>query len=400
MSDWRTLLLVGRRDFVERLKSRAFQISTALTIVLVLAAVILPQLFDNGPNEWEVGAVDIDPSQLEITMTALQGGTDPVGVNVRTAPSRSDLITLLETGDIDVAVVGGEGVITGDGTSRALATLAAASVTAVELTSRAQQLGLSPGQVASLLGLESPAITSISGEDETEDRGAETLALFATILLFISIVTYGQWILIGVIEEKSNRVVEVVVGTVPPRILLTGKVFGIGLLGLIQLVVIAIVAFAASALDRRRQLAGHNRRRRPGKRILVPRRIRFLRNGLRRGRCLGVAPGGSTKRGIPADPGAHGGIFCGHVLDQRRQPGNPSRFALAALRSHDDAVADRAWEGLHHRYFDLLGPHDLGRLLPLASGGTDLSRRHIAFWRQSSDQRGVAILRRLMIQLS
>lgn len=248
MSDWRTLLLVGRRDFVERLKSRAFQISTALTIMLVLAAVILPQLFDNGPNEWEVGAVDIEPSQLEITMTALQGGTDPVGVNVRTAPSRSDLITLLETGDIDVAIVGGEGVITGDGTSRALATLAAASVTAVELTGRAQQLGLSPDQVASLLGLESPAITSISGEDETEDRGAETLALFATILLFISIVTYGQWILIGVIEEKSNRVVEVVVGTVPPRILLTGKVFGIGLLGLIQLVVIAIVAFAALRL--------------------------------------------------------------------------------------------------------------------------------------------------------
>lgn len=245
MSDWRTLVLVARRDFVERLKSRAFQISTALTIALVLAAIVLPQLFDNGPNQWEVGAADIDPNQLEITMTALQGSRDPVGVNVRTAASRDDLIALLESGDIDVAVVGGEGVITGNGTSRALATLAAASATAVELTNRAEQLGLSSAQVASLLGIEQPPIRSIGGEAEPDDSGAETLALFATILLFVSIVTYGQWILIGVIEEKSNRVVEVVVGTVPPRTLLTGKVFGIGLLGLIQLVVIAIVAFAA-----------------------------------------------------------------------------------------------------------------------------------------------------------
>ena len=37
------------------------------------------------------------------------------------------------------------------------------------------------------------------------------------ILLFISIVTYGQWILVGVIEEKSSRVVEVVLGAVRPH---------------------------------------------------------------------------------------------------------------------------------------------------------------------------------------
>ncbi|NND03805.1 MAG: ABC transporter permease [Acidimicrobiia bacterium] len=248
MSDWRTLLLVARRDFVERLKSRAFQISTALTVVLVLAAVILPQLFADGPNEWNVGVVDVEAVQLEATMTALQGDSDPIGVNVRSVDSRETLVRLLEAGEVDVGVVKGEGVITGDGTSRALGTLAAAALTAVELTDRAEQLGLTPQQVAGLLGLEQAPISSISGEPDADAQGAEALALFATILLFVSIVTYGQWILIGVIEEKSNRVVEVVVGTVPPRILLTGKVLGIGLLGLIQLVLIAIVAFVALRL--------------------------------------------------------------------------------------------------------------------------------------------------------
>lgn len=248
MSESRILLLVARRDFIERLKSRAFQISTALTVVLVLAAVILPQLFDGGNAEWRVAVVDVEPAAIEISMTALQGTAEGVEIRAVTVTTREAALSLLAAGDVDIAVIGGEGVVTGDGTSQALATLAAASLTAVELTSRAEQLGLTPDQVARLLGIGQPPITSISGDQPEESEGAETLALFTTILLFVSIVTYGQWILIGVIEEKSNRVVEVVVGTVPPRLLLTGKVVGIGLLGLIQLVVIGVVAFVALRL--------------------------------------------------------------------------------------------------------------------------------------------------------
>lgn len=246
MSEARTLFLVARRDFMERLKSRAFQISTALTVVLVLAAVILPQLFGDGNVEWRVGVLDVDPITMEVSMTALQGEAEPVAVSAVRATSRQDAINLLESGSVDVLVIGGEGVFTSGGTSRALATLAAASLTAIELTDRAEQLGLTSDQVARLLAIDQPPIRSIQGGDVEEDtQGAETLALFATILLFVSIVTYGQWILIGVIEEKSNRVIEVVVGTVPPRLLLTGKVMGIGLLGIIQLIGIGIVAFIA-----------------------------------------------------------------------------------------------------------------------------------------------------------
>ena len=247
MSDGRTLLLVARRDFIERLKSRAFQISTALTVLLVLAAVIVPQLFNNGSDGWRVGVVDVAPAEVQVAMTALQSSSDPIPVATQQFSTQDAALRVLEAGDVDVVIIGGAGVITGDQTSLTLATLSAAALTAVELTERAEALGLTPDQVASLLGLQQPPITSISGDagDEEDDEGAQTLALFTTILLFVSIVTYGQWILIGVIEEKSNRVVEVVVGAVKPRLLLTGKVLGIGLLGMIQLVVIAIVAFTA-----------------------------------------------------------------------------------------------------------------------------------------------------------
>lgn len=245
MTRWRTLLLVARRDFVERIKSRAFQISTALTVVLVLAVIIAPRFFDAADDGWRVAVVGEDPGLVSLSMTALQGAVEPIEITALAAPSREQAIELLQSGAVDVAVVADEGVIVDEGTSRALATLAAAAMTSVRLTARAAQLGLTAQQVAQLLAIDEAPVLSLDGAAESDDNGAETLALFTTILLFVSIVTYGQWILIGVIEEKSNRVVEVVVGAVPPRLLLTGKVLGIGLLGLLQLIAIGIVAFVA-----------------------------------------------------------------------------------------------------------------------------------------------------------
>ena len=64
--------------------------------------------------------------------------------------------------------------------------------------------------------------------------------------MFIGIFSYGTWVLTGVVEEKQSRVVEVVLTTVRPRDLLMGKVLGIGILALVQLVVLV-----AAGIDRR-----------------------------------------------------------------------------------------------------------------------------------------------------
>lgn len=62
-------------------------------------------------------------------------------------------------------------------------------------------------------------------------------------LLYMSIVLYGQNVLRGVLEEKTNRVAEVVVSSVPPETLLAGKVIGVGGVGLTQQVIWAITTF-------------------------------------------------------------------------------------------------------------------------------------------------------------
>jgi ABC-2 type transport system permease protein len=92
-----------------------------------------------------------------------------------------------------------------------------------------------------------PAVESLEPPDE--DRATSILlANVGVIFLFISIFSFGYWVLSGVIEEKQSRVVEVVLSTVRPRDLLMGKVFGIGILGLAQLIVLVVTSLVAANL--------------------------------------------------------------------------------------------------------------------------------------------------------
>jgi ABC-2 type transport system permease protein len=66
------------------------------------------------------------------------------------------------------------------------------------------------------------------------------------ILLYVGILSYGAWTLNGVIEEKTNRVVEVLMSALRPHQLMAGKVIGIGLLGIAQLLLIVVTAGVAA----------------------------------------------------------------------------------------------------------------------------------------------------------
>jgi len=89
---------------------------------------------------------------------------------------------------------------------------------------------------------------------EPSDPNRDTAFLFANIgviILFIAIFTFGTWVLTGVVEEKQSRVVEVVLATVQPRDLLIGKVAGIGILGLVQLIIIVVIGLSLGTITGR-----------------------------------------------------------------------------------------------------------------------------------------------------
>ena len=83
--------------------------------------------------------------------------------------------------------------------------------------------------------------TGIAGEQASTKEVAEeskalsmVLAYFLLFVLYMALILYGNMIATGVAEEKSNRIMEIMVSTVRPIELMTGKIVGIGLLGLLQ----------------------------------------------------------------------------------------------------------------------------------------------------------------------
>lgn len=92
-------------------------------------------------------------------------------------------------------------------------------------------------------------ITTIKwGEDGSENTSSATIAsmlgMVLTFIVFFFIMTYGSIVMQGVMEEKTNRIIEVMVSSVRPFDLMMGKICGIGLVGLTQIFLWAIITTA------------------------------------------------------------------------------------------------------------------------------------------------------------
>ena len=75
---------------------------------------------------------------------------------------------------------------------------------------------------------------TIEGEKDSSSGAAMAVGFAAAILIYMSLFIYGIQVMRGIIEEKTSRIVEVVISSVKPFQLMTGKIIGIGLVGLTQ----------------------------------------------------------------------------------------------------------------------------------------------------------------------
>ena len=229
MSARRAIALVARREIRERLRSRAFLWSTVLMLALVGGSVALGETL-KPENTFRVAVTAPAPQGLD---AALRRAAEPFDAKVRLRVVTSAAAGRKELADEQVDAL----LLLRDDRlvfrANVDTELAAAADTAV----RAVRRHLPPAPELTTATLQPP---------DAEATGAATaVAYIGSLLLFMSLAVYGQWVLTGVVEEKNNRVVELILSTVRPRHLLAGKVIGIGLLGFAQL---ALVAGLAAAL--------------------------------------------------------------------------------------------------------------------------------------------------------
>lgn len=246
---------VARREYLVRVRGRTFVITTILLAVAVLVLTLLPTVLrgagvvgDAAQIAIDVRADDLAADPAAVIEGALAAAGEDVDGDARATVSRTDDASAAAE-DVRLGNLDGLLTITRDdagalvfdylsdegptGVTRLLVTQAAMSLA---VTDRLVRAGFSPAETVELF--EPPAITSTPADTEPRDEDgygeALIVAYVVVILTFMAVITYGNWVAQSVAEEKSNRVMELLITAATPQQLLTGKVLGTGAAGLTQ----------------------------------------------------------------------------------------------------------------------------------------------------------------------
>jgi ABC-2 type transport system permease protein len=234
--------LVVHREITSRIRERSFLISTAVTLLIVAAVVIVPSLFNSDDDNVTVGLVgDASTVQPALQQAAqVQGAT----LTVNRYPDEAAGRAAVSSGDADAVFVGINRVLVHHELSGTTQQVVQTAYRQAEGAARLTAAGIDANAVSQALDVPPLAITALDPPDPDSDA-RRSAAFFGVLLLYFQLIGYGVWVALGVVEEKSSRVVELLLATLRPWQLLTGKVIGIGLLGLGQLVLTGLVGIAA-----------------------------------------------------------------------------------------------------------------------------------------------------------
>lgn len=235
--------LVARREFGQRIRERSFFISLLITLGIIAVVVLLPRFTDFGAGSYDVALVG-EPSGLQEAV-AHQASVADIEVSFQSVPDAAEAEQAVRDGDLD-AYVDGDSVVVDQSLDDTLRAVLQNAYSQVEGARALESAGIDPADVsAALTSATLRTVTLDPDADERETRGG--IAFFGTIVLFGQLITYSMWVAMGVVEEKSSRVVEVILATIPARALLAGKIIGIGLLGLLQLALIGGLGLGIAA---------------------------------------------------------------------------------------------------------------------------------------------------------
>ncbi len=240
--------LVALREIRERVRGRVFRVGTLIILLAVAAAVVIPTIGSKKHQNEKVGIVGGLDSSLRILVVAA-GKTAGATVQLVSEPSLARAEGDLRAGNIGLAIVGGQRLVVNQPLSSSDTStdaLMARSVSAsLGLANGLTSAGLSPDKAVQVA--HSPPLPVESLQPAEHNSTAKTTSVYGLILTYVLLTQYGTWLLMGVIEEKSSRVIEVLLSTMRPSKLLAGKVIGIGTVAFLQSALIVAVALGLGA---------------------------------------------------------------------------------------------------------------------------------------------------------
>jgi ABC-2 type transport system permease protein len=255
------VLHVARREYLVRVRGRAFVITTALLAVAVIGVIFIPTILTAvgvaEPRQVAVvvDAEDLDPDAVVVPVEEALAipGDEAAQPQVVLEEDAEAAAQAVRDGEFDALLTVTRGS-DGELAYEYLGSASPANETRIKVTQAAQRIttadrltreGVPPDEQAQLF--EPPTFVAVptdpdDARNEEDFGGSFILAYVIVILTFMGILTYGNWVAQSVAEEKSGRVTELLITAATPRQLLVGKVFGTGAAGLTQYLAIAIAA--------------------------------------------------------------------------------------------------------------------------------------------------------------
>lgn len=279
MSTTGNVVAIARREIVVRTRTRSFAMATLLLVVGVLVIALLPVIIAKIDSTSTTRIAVVAPDQatgarasalISTLLNTSSTSTDPTAP----AASKPDFEVTIAT-DLDSA----RRLVLSDGYSGALAITRAAdqslvfayytneaatgrtpsllrqAANAIAVGDKLDRLAITPADQATLfapaaftVGWPDPARTDPI-KDVTASVGQDLLGFGMTLLIFMIIIMYGNWVAMSVVEEKSSRVMEVVLNAATPFQLLAGKVFGVGAVAFLQYAAVVGTGVVALLLE-------------------------------------------------------------------------------------------------------------------------------------------------------
>lgn len=247
--------IVIEREYLERVKKKSFIITTILMPVLMLALMALPALIMTFVDSSEATVLVVDNSG---TIAPKLKDYDEVkfeiaqGITVDSALNRTDVSSILiipanivksQRGTLKLYSNGPTSVSTESSITRQVNDI----IESERLKSyNIENLNQILDEVESDV-----AITTIRNDKEEEEAVSSgfsyAIGIGMAFILYMFLLIYGQMVMTSIIEEKGNRVLEVVVSSVKPMQLMMGKIIGVALVAVTQMVLWGILLSLMSA---------------------------------------------------------------------------------------------------------------------------------------------------------
>ena len=273
MTNLSNVVAVAGREYTTRVRTRSFMFGTIMLVVAVLAIAFLPVIIgyfdrtDATRGAVHVSATDLATDPVATMNAVLNAPTETAATGTGSGPdfiitAVPDLVAARQAvmdgtygGVLDIARgPDGDLVFTLYTNANAVgreASLVRQAATTIALADRLARAGVAPADQAGLFVAPAYSVASPDPAATGPTHGTaemvnqDMLGFGMTILIFMMVVIYGQWIAMSVVEEKSSRVMEVVLNAATPFELLSGKVLGVGAVAFTQYAALLLAGGAA-----------------------------------------------------------------------------------------------------------------------------------------------------------